>query len=163
MPWESTMSTLPNPKHEAFCNGVARGMSASAAYVGAGYAPNRGNAARLKANESIRARVLALLQRRTDRLVDMSELNARAVLTRLMRLSDEAAASGNHRAAIEALFTIAKCLGYADNPTYLQEQLGVTRPTIAIPLSAPRANDDMAKIIAKFSAKSSCRTQGDVP
>lgn len=162
MPWESMMSILSNPKHEAFCNGVARGMSASAAYVGAGYAHNRGNAARLKANECIQTRLRELLQRRTDRLVDMSELNARAVLTRLMRLSDDAASSGNHRVAIETLFTIAKCLGYADNPTYLQEQLGVTRPTMASPLRAPRANDDMAKIIAKFSAKSPCRTKSDV-
>lgn len=156
------MSTLSNPRHEAFCNAVARGMTASAAYVSAGYTPNRGNAARLKANECIQTRLRELLQRRTDRLVDMNELSARAVLTRLMRLSDEAASSGNHRVAIEALSTVAKCLGYADNPTYLQEQLGVTRPTIATPLRAPRANDDMAKIIAKFSAKSSCRTKGDV-
>lgn len=157
------MPTLANPRHEAFCNGLARGMTASAAYVSAGFAPNRGNAARLKANECIQTRLRELLQRRTDRIVDMSELNARSVLTRLMRLSDEAASSGNHRVAIEALFTIAKCLGYVDNPTYLQEQLGVTRPTIATALRAPRANEDMAKIIAKFSAKSRCRAKGDVP
>jgi hypothetical protein len=38
------MPILPNPKHEAFAQALARGLSISAAYVQAGYKPNRGNA-----------------------------------------------------------------------------------------------------------------------
>ena len=36
---------LKNPRHEAFAQAGARGMSASAAYVEAGYKANRHNAA----------------------------------------------------------------------------------------------------------------------
>ena len=41
----NTMPALKNPRHEAFAQAVARGMSASAAYVEAGYKANRHNAA----------------------------------------------------------------------------------------------------------------------
>jgi len=39
------MPALKNPRHEAFAQAHARGMSASAAYVEAGYKANRHNAA----------------------------------------------------------------------------------------------------------------------
>ena len=39
------MATLTNPRHEDFAQALARGMSASAAYVEAGYMANRHNAA----------------------------------------------------------------------------------------------------------------------
>ena len=41
------MPILANPKHEAFAQGLARGSSAAAAYVEAGYKANRHNAAAL--------------------------------------------------------------------------------------------------------------------
>src|SRR5262245_58302128 len=54
------MPLLPNNKHELFAQGLAKGLSADAAYEQASYRPNRGNAARLKANESISGRVQEL-------------------------------------------------------------------------------------------------------
>ena len=52
------MPILPNPKHEAFAQALARGLSISAAYVEAGYKPNRGNAhTLLKQNKCISKRV----------------------------------------------------------------------------------------------------------
>lgn len=48
---------LPNARHEAFAQGLAQGMTADGAYKAAGFAENRGNATRLKANESIMKRV----------------------------------------------------------------------------------------------------------
>lgn len=51
------MPTLKNAKHEAFAQGLAKGQTADEAYQNAGFKPNRGNAARLKANESIQRRV----------------------------------------------------------------------------------------------------------
>jgi hypothetical protein len=50
------MPALENPKHEAFAQQLARGKPVSKAYRIAGFLPNRGNASRLKAHESIRAR-----------------------------------------------------------------------------------------------------------
>jgi phage terminase small subunit len=40
------MPVLPNSRHEAFVQALARGSSASAAYVKAGYKANTGNASR---------------------------------------------------------------------------------------------------------------------
>src|SRR5215469_10984788 len=51
---------LKNPRHEAFAQALARGMSASAAYVEAGYKANRHNAAALAREEHIRTRVAEL-------------------------------------------------------------------------------------------------------
>jgi hypothetical protein len=47
----------------AFLQELAKGKTADEAYQLAGYAENRGNAARLKANESIERRVGEILER----------------------------------------------------------------------------------------------------
>jgi phage terminase small subunit len=51
---------LKNARHEAFAHAIARGQSIDAAYVGAGYSRNSGNASRLNDNERIVARVVEL-------------------------------------------------------------------------------------------------------
>jgi hypothetical protein len=55
---------LKNARHEKFAQQLAKGITTDDAYVAAGYTHNRGNAARLKANESVLAR-LGELQART--------------------------------------------------------------------------------------------------
>ena len=50
------MPILENPRHEAFAQGLARGSSAAAAYVEAGYKPNRHNAAALARKQHISTR-----------------------------------------------------------------------------------------------------------
>ncbi|WP_411914157.1 terminase small subunit [Bosea thiooxidans] len=52
---------LSNPKHERFAQELAKGSSASAAYVAAGYAKSDSNASRLSGNEKVRSRVEELL------------------------------------------------------------------------------------------------------
>ena len=54
------MPALKNPRHEAFAQALARGMSASAAYVEGGFKANRHNAAALAREEHIRTRVTEL-------------------------------------------------------------------------------------------------------
>lgn len=61
------MPALRNARHEAFARAIAEGKSADDAYVVAGYSPNRGNAARLKANEGVRKRVGELLGKAAER------------------------------------------------------------------------------------------------
>ena len=51
--WKIKMPALKNPRHEAFAQALARAMSASAGYVGAGYKANRPNAAALAREEHI--------------------------------------------------------------------------------------------------------------
>lgn len=70
------MPALKNAKWERFAQGLAKGLSADEAYEAAGYKPNRGNAARLKANESILARV--------DDLTEVGALRAEVTVERVL-------------------------------------------------------------------------------
>ncbi len=56
------MPALKNPRHEKFAQGVAKGLTAEAAYVQAGYASNGRNASRLKSDEAIQARIAELVE-----------------------------------------------------------------------------------------------------
>ncbi|WP_050774247.1 terminase small subunit [Roseobacter sp. AzwK-3b] len=55
------MGELINPRHETFAQEIALGTPADAAYIKAGYKPNRGNAIRLKTNENVKKRVAELM------------------------------------------------------------------------------------------------------
>jgi phage terminase small subunit len=54
------LPALKNPRHEAFAQALARGMSASAAYRQVGFKPHRANAATLARKEHISVRVAEL-------------------------------------------------------------------------------------------------------
>jgi phage terminase small subunit len=54
------MPALKNPRHEAFAQTLARGMSAAAAYGQVGFNPHRANAATLARKKHISARVAEL-------------------------------------------------------------------------------------------------------
>lgn len=64
------MAALPNARHERYAQGLAEGLSADAAYEVAGFKANRGNAARLKANENIERRVAELVAERKEKVLD---------------------------------------------------------------------------------------------
>jgi phage terminase small subunit len=76
------MGPLKNQRHEAFAQALAKGMTADAAYAAAGYTPSRKNAARLKANEGIRARVEVILSRGAQK----AEIDVAKTLTELGRV-----------------------------------------------------------------------------
>lgn len=57
------MPVLKNAKHEAFAQALAKGEPADAAYVQAGFKPNRGNASVLKHKQNIVNRVAEILER----------------------------------------------------------------------------------------------------
>ena len=65
------MPILRSAKHERYCQNRVEGQTIDAAYTNAGYKPNRGNAARLNAKESIRARI-SELQGNAAELVERS-------------------------------------------------------------------------------------------
>ena len=56
------MPVLSNSQYERFAQEIAKGSSASAAYVAAGYAKNDSNASRLNRNEQVRERVTEIQQ-----------------------------------------------------------------------------------------------------
>lgn len=76
------MPVLKNPRHEAFAQLRAKGKSSDDAYEAAGYKPNRGNAARLNAKESVRARISELQSAGAER----TEVTVGQVITELARI-----------------------------------------------------------------------------
>jgi phage terminase small subunit len=62
------VAPLKNQRRELFAQALARGNTTDDAYAEAGFSPNRGNAARLKANEDILARVSELQEKAERRL-----------------------------------------------------------------------------------------------
>jgi len=76
------MPVLKNTRHEAFAQALAKGQTSDEAYRTAGFKANRGNATRLKANESIAERVAEIQGKSADR----AEIDIARVLKELVRL-----------------------------------------------------------------------------
>lgn len=71
------MPKLKNARHERFAQGLTAGKTADQAYVDAGFKRNDGNAARLKGNDRIKARVEELQHKAAERAVTTVEDIAR--------------------------------------------------------------------------------------
>lgn len=77
------MPVLKNTKHELFAQGLAKGMSADAAYEAAGYKPNRQAASRLLlTNVDVKARVDELVGKAAEK----TSITIERVLVELGRL-----------------------------------------------------------------------------
>lgn len=60
---------LKNTRHEKYAQARAKGKSVDDSYIAAGFSANRGNAARLNANESVRDRVRELQTRVAEKVI----------------------------------------------------------------------------------------------
>ncbi|SDH08274.1 terminase small subunit [Pelagibacterium luteolum] len=76
------MPALSNAKHEAFAQGMAQGMSASEAYVAAGYKESRSAASRLSTNVNIEARIAELIEQGAEK----AQTSIERVLAEMSRL-----------------------------------------------------------------------------
>jgi hypothetical protein len=148
------MPALKNPRHEAFAQALARGMSASAAYGQVGFKPHRANAATLARKEHISVRVaelqeeqLAIHQQATaaaaaNKQVTIESLIAEAEAARAATLLRHSLA-----AAVSALTAKAKLAGMwrekvdqhnTGSPVYERiERVIVERPPQSPPGSIP--------------------------
>jgi len=79
------MPALKNARHERFAQELAKGETADAAYVAAGFKANRGNAATLKANQSVRDRVEEILGRAATR----AEITVASITERLLKIAEK--------------------------------------------------------------------------
>ena len=100
------MPVLKNARHERFAQELAKGKTADEAYVEAGFTANRGNAARLKANESIRKRVDEI----KSRVAEKAEWTAADRLQALKTIFDSHA-QNDARVAISAIAEANKMQG----------------------------------------------------
>lgn len=82
------MPALENPRHERFAQLLAKGETADAAYVAAGYAENRHNASRLKTNETVTRRVAEIQERAATR----TEVTVASITERLLKIAEKAEA-----------------------------------------------------------------------
>lgn len=101
------MPRLENPRHEAFAQYLSEGCSADEAHQKAGYKPNRGNAVRLKAKESVQTR-LAELQERAQRQHDVT---VHSLTTMYMEAAQMARQNGKSEALSKAADSLAKLHG----------------------------------------------------
>lgn len=101
------MPALQNPKHERFAQELAKGKTADEAYANAGYKANRGNAATLKANQSILDRVSEIQERGVIR----TEITVASLLREASKIQNAALKANQHSAAVAALTAKAKLAG----------------------------------------------------
>ena len=101
------MAPLNNARHEAFCRALFEGKSADEAFVIAGYKRNRGNASRLKANESV-SRRLAELQHEAAK---SAKITIESICEELSEATAVAKSKGQAQAMVSASALRAKLAG----------------------------------------------------
>lgn len=101
------MAPLRNARHEKFCQALFEGKSASEAFVIAGYSENRGNATRLKANESVQARVAEL----QNAVAEKKEVTVASLLDELEHARIRADSLDQLSASVKAIEAKAKVSG----------------------------------------------------
>lgn len=80
------MPVLKNPRYEIFAQGIAVGLTQTAAAEKAGYKSGRGNSTRLITNEGIRARIAELQQNAVKKVEKKLEVSIETVTRELARL-----------------------------------------------------------------------------
>ena len=116
------MPALKNPRHEKFAQGLAKGLTAEAAYAQAGYVSNHRNPSRLKSDDAIQARVAELVEAGARRAkVDIEQvLRELAVIgfSDIRQLFDEAGnlkrpaeMSAETAAAVASIEIVTRSLG----------------------------------------------------
>jgi hypothetical protein len=95
---------LKNARHERFAQELAKSSTLGVAYVAAGYARNDKNAARLRKNEGVAARVAELMAGAAEK----AKIDAAWVLEQAVDLHEKAKAAGAFSPAARALELVGK-------------------------------------------------------
>jgi phage terminase small subunit len=77
---------LQNPRHEAYVQALLTGESQDAAYASAGFKPSRPNAARLRTNDNIQARLAHLQSNVASKVVEETGITIADVVAELAKL-----------------------------------------------------------------------------
>jgi hypothetical protein len=103
----SPSQPLRNPRHERFVQALFEGEPASRAYEIAGYAPNDGNAIRMKGNERVQARLVYLQMQAAK----SSEVTVESICRELDEANAVAKERGQAAAMVSASALRAKLAG----------------------------------------------------
>jgi hypothetical protein len=126
------MPVLANQRHELYAQELARGKSATEAYALAGFRPNRANAARLKANEHITARVLELQAAGAA----SAEISVASLLAELEEARSKATSLNQLSAAVRATAEKAKISGLMTQKIELEVNQPEYEPQTAVEVLA---------------------------
>ena len=116
---------LQNARHEAFAQGLAKGQSASEAYIAAGYKESRSAASRLSTNVNIEARVAELVGKGAEKaettvarvLLELGRIgfsDLRKVFTDAGHLRDPSTWDADTAAAISSIKIVTRPAGGVD-------------------------------------------------
>jgi hypothetical protein len=141
---------LSNPRHERFAQELAKGNTADAAYVSAGYKENRHNAATLGRSKHISTRVSEI----QDRAAVRTEITLAGLTERLIRLADKAEALADApgiQASRACIADAAKLNGMVIDKAEVKQEVEVTdaRERLAHKLAGIVAAADAARGAAK--------------
>lgn len=131
---------LKNARHERFAQELAKGATADAAFIRAGFKANRGNATRLKAKESVLARVTELKEKAAERTV----VTVEGITQRLLKIAEKGEAASDApllSVGRAALMDVAKLNGHI-----------VDRSKIGLDLSG--ATDEELEVLERLLSRS---------
>jgi len=117
------MPALRNPKHERFAQLRFTGETIDDAYSGAGYKPNRGNAATLNANQSVRDRIAEMQEAAARQAIQAIAYDAKSLFARLESQITRALEAGDHKVAMDGRQFMIRCFGYEDSPTLTHDHI----------------------------------------
>ena len=120
------MRPIKNPRHEAFANHVALGKPLSRAYELASYKPNRGNAVRMKANESIRRRITQLRKEHNA----MTKRTREEHIAKMIERETKADSKGQYAAAQ----AVARDISQHNNWVTDRKEVTIKQDTMDLPL-----------------------------
>lgn len=108
------MPVLPNPKHERFCQELAKGKTQDEAYQLAGYKPSASNASTLRSNQNIDARIAELL----DKAAQFVAVTVESIALQLDEDRQLAHSVGQPASAVAASMAKAKLFGLAPDKVH---------------------------------------------
>jgi phage terminase small subunit len=104
-----TLPVLKNPRHERFCQELAKGKSATEAYGAAGYKGNRRNASHLATKSDIKRRLEELQSEIAARVVEQTAVTRAEILEELKKIAFATFEDGS----VKANDKRAACMDYA--------------------------------------------------
>jgi hypothetical protein len=143
------MPILTNNRRERFCQGIAKGLSATEAYRQAGYKGNGHSAEQgahqLMRNSEVQVRIGELQRNAAIK----AEISLESLTKRLLEIDKAATADGQHAAATGALALVARLHGFlVDHKTVdIIHHKPARQPTKAIELT----EDEWLRLYARES------------